>query len=578
MQLISLSANKDSFKTVHFKNETGINLIVATQKNSGKSDKGDTTNGVGKSLLIAIIQFCLGSSSKKDFQKQIPDWEFILKFKIKNKVFISKRNTSHQNTILLNNEKLSKTDFNSKIEKLLFPDIPENTSELSFRSLFAFFARPRKSSYVNELNPNNVNKPFQVQMINAYLLGLDVILAEEKHNLKQEKDRIKKLVDNLKEDNYLRDFFIGKKDVSLTKQELKETITNIERNLKEFVIADDYYEIKEQSDKIKHEIEKIHNEITLMQLQIGNIDESRKISPDIKKENIERIYNEASVIINQNAIKQLSELEKFYEHISKNREKRLLEQKNDLLRKIDILATEKQEKSNEFDSKMQYLNAHHALDVYTKLSNKLSDLKSKNENLMQYEELFEKYNEEKRKNKEKQVKQSQKTATYLKDAHNVISGTNDFFRAIVKRFYPKSAAGITVYNNEGDNQIRYDINAKIEADKSDGIGNVKIFSYDLTLLLKGYGHNIDFLFHDSRILDGIDPRQKYELFNILNEYIKFTNKQYNLTVNYNQLDEIRQYFSENEYNNIITNNIILELKDNSPTEKLLGIQIDIDYD
>ena len=33
MQLISLTANKDSFRSVHFKNETGLNFIVATQKN-----------------------------------------------------------------------------------------------------------------------------------------------------------------------------------------------------------------------------------------------------------------------------------------------------------------------------------------------------------------------------------------------------------------------------------------------------------------------------------------------------------------------------------------------------------------
>jgi len=578
MQLISLSANKDSFKTVHFKNETGINLIVSSQKHPKKSDKGDTTNGVGKSLLIAIIHFCLGSSSKKEFQKQLNGWVFTLKFKVKEKEYISKRSTDNQNTLLLNNQKYSKTEFNQKLELLLFSDIPENVSEISFRSLLAFFIRPRKSSYVKELNPNNVSKPFQIQMINAYLLGLDVLLAEEKHKLKQEKDRIKKLVDNLKDDNYLRDFFIGKKDLSLTKQELKETIENLETNLKEFQIAEDYYEIKEEADKLKQNIEKIQNDVTLFQIQVNNIDESRKISPDIKKENIEKIYSEASVIISSGAIKQLAELEKFYEHISKNREKRLLEQKNELLKKIEIYSSDKQEKSSELNNKMQYLNAHHALDVYTKLSNKLSDLKSKNENLVQYEELFENYKQENRKIKDFQIKASEKTATYLKDAQSIISETNDFFRALVKRFYPKSAAGITVYNNESDNQIRYDINAKIEADKSDGIGNVKIFTYDLTLLLKGFGHKIDFIFHDSRILDGIDPRQKHELFLIINEYIKQSNKQYILTVNYNQIEEIMQYFSDSEYKNIITDNIILELKDSSPSDKLLGIQIDIDYD
>ena len=61
-------------------------------------------------------------------------------------------------------------------------------------------------------------------------------------------------------------------------------------------------------------------------------------------------------------------------------------------------------------------------------------------------------------------------------------------------------SGITVYNNEGENQLRFNIEAKIEADASDGINNVKIFCYDLTLLFKGFGHSIHFSFHSVIVL------------------------------------------------------------------------------
>ncbi|TCN63035.1 DUF2326 domain-containing protein [Acetobacteroides hydrogenigenes] len=577
MRLISLTANKDTFKPVYFTKETGINLIVATQKNPHKSDKGDTTNGVGKSLLIAIIHFCLGSSKKDGFKNQLPGWEFILKFKIDNKEYTSRRSTDNQGEIVLNGEKLILKFFNKRLGDLLF-DIPEDVSELSFRSILPFFIRPNKASYVDAKDPNAVKKPFQIQMINALLLGLDLSLAEEKKNITQEKDRIRDLVKNLREDAFLKDFFAGKKDISLTKQELHESIVNLEENLKSFKIADNYYEIKEHADRIKHSIEGLQNEIALVEIQIKNIDESLKISPDIKRENIERIYKEASVILKENTLKQLYELEEFYAHISRNRGKRLLEQKNSLIRHLDILITKKADGCKNLDEKMNYLNAHHALDVYTKLSNKLSDLKSKHDNVLQYEELFEKYKQETRNIKEKNLKASERTDEYLRDAKEIVLQTNDFFRSLVKRFYPRSNAGITVYNNEGENQIRYTIEPKIEADKSDGIGNVKLFAYDFTILLKGFGHKIDFLFHDSRLLDGIDPRQKHELFLILNEFVQKFQKQYILTVNYNQLEEIKGLFNPEEYKSIIQENTILELKDSSPSEKLLGIQIDLDYD
>lgn len=577
MQLISLTANKNSFKPVVFKS-TGINLIIATQKNPEKSDKGDTTNGVGKSLLIALIHFCLGSSIKKAFKESLPDWEFSLKFKIKQIEYTSTRNTDNQNKIVLNGEELFIKEFNSKLEKLVF-EIPDKASQLSFRSLLAFFIRPTKSSYIDEKNPNAVRLPFQIQMINAYLLGLDVLLAQEKQQLKLEKDRIRELVNNLKNDNYLKDFFTGKKDVSLSKQELSDKIEELEYNLKNFNVAEDYYEIKEEADQLKRELEKIHQQLELIKIQIANIDESRSISPDIERTKIEQVYKEASIILKDQAVKQLSELEKFYEHLSRNREKRLLDQKNELLRKANSFEIKKNTKSEYLDGKLKYLDAHQALDMFTKLSNNLSDLKSKKENLEQYEELLEVFSDENRKIKKLQLEESEKAANYLKDASEIIAQTNDFFRFLVKSFYPNAAAGITIHNNEGDNQIRFDIDAKIEFDKSDGIGNVKTFCYDLTLLLKGFGHNINFLFHDSRLLEGIDPRQKYELFLVLQNFIEESDKQYILTANYNQLEEIKPLFeSEDDYKQFVDKNTILELKDSHSSDKLLGIQVDMDYE
>ncbi len=335
MQLISLTANRDSFKPVVFNSATGINIIVAKQKNPEKSDKGDTTNGVGKSLLIAIIHFCLGSSSKKAFKDSLSGWEFTLKFRIKNLEYTSIRSTDKQGKIRLNGEEITTREFNGKLKKLVF-EIPDDIGELSFRSLIPFFIRPTKASYNDEKNPKAVNKPFQVQMINAYLLGLDVLLAQEKHHLKLEKDRIKDLVKNLKNDNYLKDFFTGKKDVSLSKQELSDRIDQLEYNLKNFNVAEDYYDIKQQADQLKQDIERLHQQLELIKIQISNIDESRKISPDIERNKIEQVYKEASVLLQDQAIKQLAELEKFYEHLSRNREIRLLDQKNELLRKAKL--------------------------------------------------------------------------------------------------------------------------------------------------------------------------------------------------------------------------------------------------
>lgn len=71
-----------SFKTVKF-NPDGLTLIVGVKTNTkeNKSTKSDKTyNGVGKSLLIDLVHFCLASQAKDSFKKSLPGWEFTLTF------------------------------------------------------------------------------------------------------------------------------------------------------------------------------------------------------------------------------------------------------------------------------------------------------------------------------------------------------------------------------------------------------------------------------------------------------------------------------------------------------------------
>ena len=75
MRLISLTANRESFRALHFRPK-GLSLILAKQKTPGSGEDTRTYNGVGKSLAIALIHFCLGSSTSDGLRKGIPEWEF----------------------------------------------------------------------------------------------------------------------------------------------------------------------------------------------------------------------------------------------------------------------------------------------------------------------------------------------------------------------------------------------------------------------------------------------------------------------------------------------------------------------
>src|SRR5690606_29096928 len=177
-------------------------------------------------------------------------------------------------------------------------------------------------------------------------------------------------------------------------------------------------------------------------------------------------YKEASVILPEGLTKRMEDLEKFYKHLTVNREKRLLDQKNHISQELLNLTQKFNKEKSELDKNLQYLNTHQALDIFVKLTNLLSELKGEKEQLERYDQLLKQYQEQKIKLERDFVDATAKTAAYLVEAEGMIKGLRDFFRELAKRFYPDAAAGITVYNNDGDNQIRYDYDAKIQADAS----------------------------------------------------------------------------------------------------------------
>lgn len=578
MRLISLTANKKAFKTVKF-NETGLSFIVAKQKHPGESDKGKTYNGVGKSLIVALIHFCLGADKKyyKTFEDKLPDWIFTLNFTISRTIYTVTRSTSDQNKITINDEELSVSKFNSKMEELCF-DLPPDVQYLSFRSLLPFFIRPRRDSYVDYGKPAKVGSEYQKQLYNTYLLGLDVHFAQQKQKLRKDEIRVKDLTENIKKDTLLKEFFVGNKDATLAVQDLNDNINKLEKDLSDFRVAEDYYDVKNNADKIERNLADVQNEITLIQNQIINIEQSLKISPDLGRESIKNVYNEVRVYFPEKVAKTLKQLEDFYKQLSENRTRRLTQQKQNLIRRQGIKIKEKKKLETELDNKLQYLGAHKALDVLIKVNNQLSALKSERDGLIKYRKLMNEYHTNNLKIKEELLETTKQTDQYLDEIKEITDSCRSFFRKLAKRFYPQVSSGITIYNNDGENQIRFNIDAKIESDASDGINNVKIFCYDITLIFKGFGHSIHFIFHDSRIFDGIDERQKAELFKIAHEMFSNTEYQYIATVNQNQLEEIKKHMSDEEFKLIVTDNTVLTLTDGSDNDKLLGIKVDINYE
>jgi uncharacterized protein YydD (DUF2326 family) len=82
--LVRVSSNQPSFRTVEFKPD--FNVVLAERTNEATIK--DSRNGLGKSTLIEIITFCLGSKGKKDaglLAQALDGWSFTLDMNLADK-------------------------------------------------------------------------------------------------------------------------------------------------------------------------------------------------------------------------------------------------------------------------------------------------------------------------------------------------------------------------------------------------------------------------------------------------------------------------------------------------------------
>ena len=61
----------------------------------------------------------------------------------------------------------------------------------------------------------------------------------------------------------------------------------------------------------------------------------------------------------------------------------------------------------------------------------------------------------------------------MEEIDELLTKLRQKFLEMAKMFYPKKKSGLLIENNIGENQLRFNIEAKIEDDSSDGVNEVK---------------------------------------------------------------------------------------------------------
>jgi uncharacterized protein YydD (DUF2326 family) len=575
MKLLRLSANKESFHTISF-NESGISLIVAKKRTENERN---TYNSVGKSLSIVLVHFCLASNKVPAFEEQLPDWEFYLDFEINGEKYTSKRTTNRQDIIFLNDTELSLADFRANLAEKVF-DLVSSVKYLTFRSLISRFIRPKRSSYDLYSDFIKEEEDYPRLLNNAYLLNLDINKVIKKCELKEEFDLIKDLGARIHKDPVMKAFFLrdgASENVEIKIVELEKKISGLQANIDGFVIAEDYNEIKKEADAISNDLRELRNQAAKIRIAIESLGKSLKVKPDITRKQLENLYAEAHIRLSDMVIKKIEEVEAFNARILDNRTVSLLKEKQNFESRLSEIENKISYWGRQEDEKLQYLNSHGALDDYMQLTNLLAENKMNLLKLRQYKELVKEYKTRQEEVKKEFANENIATVKYLSDIEPLIKKNILIFQSLSEQFYEGKSSGITIENNDRQNKLRFDIKAKIEDDTGDGVNEVRTFCFDWTILKGQYHHQVKFIFHDSRLISENDPRQVATMLKIAHYECQKNDFQYILSINQSMLDLLQKELSEEEYKTLIIDTEVLELNDISDENRLLGIQLDLNY-
>lgn len=577
MRLIELTSNRRSFKTVRF-NETGLSLIVGRHSNPDSRDATSTYNGVGKSLIVTLIHFCMGGNRNAQIEEHLADWQFNLVF-TQNDTQYEVSRTVGASGVSLNGEDMPLAEYKRRLDAMAIFQLPETAvPNLTFKSLLAFFVRPRRSSYVGYAFPESKWKPYQSVLCQSYLLGLDYQLAVQKHDLKKDLDEQVTQADKYRKDSDLRQYYVGDRNAEVELADIEREIGELETRLRQFEVASDYTDRKQRADQLHDTQLLLSNEIVANQNLIADIELALEIRSDISSEQLLALYEEARLSFPGAVVKRLNDVEEFYRKLGDNRRRRLLAEQREIEANLAVFKSRLKETESQLDAELQYLNAHSALDEYTENNRYLSELHAKKAKIQDYIRLLDLYTEQAQETRLRMGQANLQTSRYLKRTKAELDKLMSLFRQFAQALYGPVPSGLTVSNNDGENKVRFDIDAHIPYDQADGINQGKIFCFDLLFLVLQQRHSMQFVFHDNRLFADMDPHQRFALFKLAKEVCDEFGFQYIASLNDDVIESVQSQAGD-EFEELFVKPVILELTDApNGTGKLLGIQVDMRYE
>lgn len=529
--------NLASFKSLDLK--PGLNVLIA-RKEAGASDR-QTRNRAGKSSLIEIVHFLMGSDAGKAslFRSgALVNASFGMEFDLGGERLRVER-SGHQKskihvegTTLLKGEcNLSNSEWVELLGESMFGLEKVQNSDgrvPTFRSLFSYFVRRQLSgAFMTPEKHANMQQVCDYQIALLYMLGLDWRIASDWQKVR---DREKTLNELRKAANggAFGDI-VGKSSDLRTQLAVAETkLISLKSQVEAFRVLPQYADLEIEADQLTRGINDFSNQNVIDIATISDLERAMRTEAPPSLTDLKNIYAEAGVALPDVSIKRYEEVQAFHESVIRNRRNYLAEELDAAKQRVVAREHEKRRLDERRAVIMRLLQSHGALEQYSLLQGGAGRMESTVESIRQRLETAEQLEGTKN---ELEIERNRLMLRLRRDFSEQgarLSEAISAFEETSQRLY-ESAGSMNVEDTANGPAFQF----PMQGWRSKGIKNMQIFCFDMMLmrLCASRALGPGFLIHDSHLFDGVDGRQLISALKVGAETAQELGFQYIVTMN-----------------------------------------------
>ena len=578
--ILSVRSNMPSFKAVEF--TPGFNVILADR--TKESTRGDSRNGLGKTTLFEIVHFCLGAGTRRNrglLVAPLKGWTFTLELQIEDRSLAVTRSTDQPNRVQLQGDVDDLTDvgerqldglavripdWNAFLGEQLFGlslEEPPPKYQPTFRSLFSYLVRRDRDAFSSPFIHYRVQREWDKQVNNAFLLDLTWQHAGELQQLKDNESALNELR-RAARDGLLQGLIGNLGNLEAERTRLDSEISQQSETLQSFRVHAQHAEIEQEANELTSRMQQMSNanitDARLLDLYLSSLEDDQ--GPDTDE--LLEVYDEVRVTMPDMVRRRLEEVQDFHRQIVANRRAYLQSEIQRVESGRSQRRLELQAAIERRAQLLEVLQTHGALQEFTALNKLHMDLVSRRndvDNRISNLQRFEQGRSEVRVNRELLLQTARRDFEERREGR---ATAINLFNSNSQALY--SAPGNLVVNI-ADTGLTFDVD--ILRSGSQGINNMKIFCYDLMLaqLWATKQPSPRLLMHDSTIFDGVDERQVAQSLELAHQEAENNGFQYVCALNSDTLpsNEFSHAFDLESF-------VRLTLTDESEDGGLLGIR------